>query len=270
MHALENEVFYKYGPPKYLLSDQDKSFAGQLSNNVYKSWNIKHLRTTAYHPQCNGQAEKFNHSLAVQLTIQCDGDKQSWSEYVMPTVFAYNTAINESTGFIPFELALHRTPTPLIATKLGFSTDPSVMQTTSLQDKLNTARRNILRNQKRNQSLTNTTRVECKIKVGDLVLYEYVPLTTASGAKLNNRFIGPFKVVEKTNENVFYIHSIAGTFRDVSANATQLKIYYPRNAFVINCENRLNNRVCNSISSLDHGMLTNRTGVLQTRVAHNI
>ena len=274
MHALENEVFYRYGSPQYLLSDQDTSFSGNMSNKVYKSWNVKHLRTAAFRPQCNGQTEKFNHSLAIQLTIQCNGEKESWNEYVMPTVYAYNTAINESTGFTPIELALHRIPTPLIATKLGHNYDSSEIPSISFEEKLSIARRNIMKNQRNNQIRRNTTRVECNIKVGDLVLYEYVPLTTAAGAKLNNRFLGPFKVIEKINENSFYIHSTTGTFRDTTVNATQLKIYYPRNTFVINCKKHLNNRLSSSAYFSNSGMRekiipSHRNSVLQTTAAHD-
>ena len=62
---------------------------------------------------------------------------------------------------------------------------------------------------------TNTHRTTCHFKIGDLVL--------------------AFKIVEKTSDNNFFIHSINGILRDITINAIQFMRYSSRDSFLITC-----------------------------------
>ena len=75
---------------------------------------IHKSRTTANHPQCDGQVERQNRTLQEMLAAFVSEHKDDWDTWVSLAVYAYNTSCHESTGFSPYELVFCRSPrTPL-------------------------------------------------------------------------------------------------------------------------------------------------------------
>ena len=52
-----------------LLTYRSPQFTGKLFKEVVKLLKIEHLKTTAYHPQCNGAVECLNGTLKQAITI---------------------------------------------------------------------------------------------------------------------------------------------------------------------------------------------------------
>ena len=71
---------------------------------------IEKLRTTVYHPMCNGLAERFNRTLISMLgTLELE-KKQDWKSHIQLLVYSYNAIPHESTKVAPFELMFGRKP----------------------------------------------------------------------------------------------------------------------------------------------------------------
>ena len=67
-----------FGVPPEIVTDQGKEFTRQMSADLFKLLQIAHLKTTAYHPQWNGQVERANqtiitylHSFTDDSTLDC-------------------------------------------------------------------------------------------------------------------------------------------------------------------------------------------------------
>ena len=60
---LFNDYILRFGAPGKILHDQGREFGNKLFIHMSKLCNIKRLRTTPYHPQCNGQVERMNRSI---------------------------------------------------------------------------------------------------------------------------------------------------------------------------------------------------------------
>ena len=54
---------YPYGMPNYLLTDNGTQFVSKFFETISSCHGIKHLTKTAYHLECNGQAEQYSRIL---------------------------------------------------------------------------------------------------------------------------------------------------------------------------------------------------------------
>lgn len=65
------DVFAREGSPCELVTDNGVQFVSREFQAFLREYGIKHLKTSLYHPQCNGQVERFNHVLksCLQLAV---------------------------------------------------------------------------------------------------------------------------------------------------------------------------------------------------------
>jgi len=75
---------------------------------VMKMLGIETVRTTAYHPQTNGQVERYNRTMATQLRCYVADDPSRWDELLPIITMAYNSQPHRSTGIAQFNLAIPR------------------------------------------------------------------------------------------------------------------------------------------------------------------
>ena len=99
-----------YGFPERILTDQAQAFNGKLYDALCKQAKIKKIRTTPYHPQTNGQCERFNRTLMTMLGALPQEDKINWQDWVSTLVHAYNCTTTKVTGFSPYFLMFGREP----------------------------------------------------------------------------------------------------------------------------------------------------------------
>ena len=59
--ALLHHWVSRFGVPDLITSDRGPQFSSAVWSAVCGLLNIKHVMTTAYHPQSNGMLERFHH-----------------------------------------------------------------------------------------------------------------------------------------------------------------------------------------------------------------
>eukprot|EP00253_Pinus_taeda_P021947 PITA_21947 len=55
VNFLFEEIFVRYGVPREIVTDQGTQFTSKLVKDITEKYQIKHRRSTPYHPQANGQ-----------------------------------------------------------------------------------------------------------------------------------------------------------------------------------------------------------------------
>ena len=111
--AFVNDWCFVYGPPQTVLTDNGSQFASKSLLHMYKILGVKPLFTTTYHPQTNGQTERFNRTILSALRKFVGDHPTTWDQFTDALTFAYNRQAHSSTGFPPLDLVLSRSPTDL-------------------------------------------------------------------------------------------------------------------------------------------------------------
>ena len=107
-----------YGFPEKFISDQARNFESDLIKELCKIAGVKKLHTTPYHPQGNGQCERFNSTLCNMLGTW-EEEKSDWKSYLGCMTHAYNCSKHASTTNSPYYLMFGRHPRLPIDVEFG-------------------------------------------------------------------------------------------------------------------------------------------------------
>eukprot|EP00253_Pinus_taeda_P036034 PITA_36034 len=101
-------IFYKFGYPRELVTDQRSQFTSNMIEVLLTYHNIKHRTSTPYHPQENGKVEVTNKALEGILTKVVRNRKKDWVDRLVEATWAYNTTWKTTTSFTPYELVYRK------------------------------------------------------------------------------------------------------------------------------------------------------------------
>ena len=110
-----------YGFPEKFISDQGRNFESDLIKELCKIAGVQKLHTTPYHPQGNGQCERFNSTLCNMLGTLSEEEKSDWKSYLGCMTHAYNCTKHASTTYSPYYLMFGRHPRLPIDVEFGLS-----------------------------------------------------------------------------------------------------------------------------------------------------
>ena len=108
--VLYNNFFSIFGFSQKLMSDQGTEFTGDMIAAMCKLLGIEKIRTTPYHPQTNGSAERVHQTLQ-RMISKFDPEKcRKWPEHIGSVLIAYNATRSQVTGYSPYFLMFGRRP----------------------------------------------------------------------------------------------------------------------------------------------------------------
>ena len=107
---LYNNYFSVFGFPQRLMSDQGTEFCRKVISAMCNLLGIKKIRTTPYHPQTNGSAERVHQTLQRMIGKLDPEKRKKWPYHIGSILIAYNATRSMVTGFSPYFLMFGRRP----------------------------------------------------------------------------------------------------------------------------------------------------------------
>ncbi|GJW78657.1 putative reverse transcriptase domain-containing protein [Tanacetum coccineum] len=157
---------------------------------------------TSYHPQTDGQCERTIQTLE-DILLACVIDfGNEWVKHLPLVKFSYNNSYNASTKVAPFEaLYGQKCCSPVCWAEVGEVqlTGPEIVQETT--EKVIQIKQRIQATHDRQKSYADLKRKPIESQVEDRVMLKVSPwkgvVHFSKQGKLNLRYVGPFKVLEK-------------------------------------------------------------------------
>jgi hypothetical protein len=203
------EIIHLHGMPNTIVSDHDTKFLSHFLRSLWAKLGTKILFSTTCHPQTDGQTEVVNRMLSTMLMVVLKKNIKMWKECLPHVEFAYNHSLHSTTKMCPFEIVygfLPRAPIDLMPLPSSEKLNFDATQCAELMLKLHeTTKENIKGMHAKYTISGDKGRKQLDFAPGDLVWLhlrkERFPDLRKS--KLMPRADGPFKVLEKINENAY-------------------------------------------------------------------
>jgi transposase InsO family protein len=215
----------RYGAPRRVLTDRGTNFVSNMALAFYRFFGINKIHTTAYRPQGNGANERMHQELTKYLSMFLQGQSTSrWVFLLNEARWAYNTAYNQALRRSPYE-ALFASLPPL--GPLGIPQPEANHE--SFEKYFGRRRQDIVATRKHIQTVLAQAQEAARarfnahshaipFRVGDWVLYK----NHNPRHKWDQKYLGPWKIVDQINPVVFEIDIRGQRF---SAHAAHLKPY---------------------------------------------
>eukprot|EP00731_Ephydatia_muelleri_P024409 Em0016g680a len=218
---LMDEVICRYGVPQQLHSDQGSNLNAEVNQRLCQLLGIERSRTTAYHPQENGQVERFNRTVEANLTTMVGEHQDDWDKHLQKAVFAYRTSLHESTGYSPYFVNFGRSLVLPVDVMLGrFGTgergDGTISQyikevKTTLKMAYDVIRENLDVAQKKRKERRDKHCAEVNFMVGDRVWLFNPAVKVGETRKLSSQWRGPYTVIDRVSPMNYKIQLIETT-----------------------------------------------------------
>lgn len=197
-HAFVENVILKYGTPLKILTDQGSNFMSSFFQEICDILNIKRSRTTAYHPESDGNVERFNRTMGDMLANLLLSDKHQWDELLPYVTFLYNTSVHSSTKETPHYLMFGQDPIEPDDLCQTLSRKRYVDQESDYffekwRKSIELARETFRNSQQSQKKFYDIGKEARSFEIGDIILLKEMRLRS----KFDPRWIGPYVVTRK-------------------------------------------------------------------------
>ncbi|GJX12833.1 putative reverse transcriptase domain-containing protein [Tanacetum coccineum] len=196
------EVVTRHGIHVSIICDRDPRFASNFWRSLQKALGTNLDMSTAYHPQTDGQSERTIQTLEDMLRACVIDFGNGWVRHLPLVEFSYNNSYHASIKAAPFEALYGRKcRSPVCWAEVGQVqlTGPEMVQETT--EKVIQIKQRMQAARDRQKSYADLKRKPMEFQVGDRVMLKVSPwkgvVRFGKRGKLNPRYVGPFKVLEK-------------------------------------------------------------------------
>jgi hypothetical protein len=194
-----DQIVCLHGILKTIVSDRGALSVERFWEQLQESLGTRAIRSSAYHPQIDGQTERVNQILEDMLRACVLHYGKNWDKCLSLAEFSYNTSYQSSLKMAPFEaLYGRRCRTPLNWSQVGEREIFGPDLVLEAEEKVRVIKKNLEAAQARQKSYHDKRRKPLQFEVGDHV---YLKVSPTKGVqrfgikgKLAPRYIGPYEI----------------------------------------------------------------------------
>lgn len=206
---LQEDVICKYGTPRCILTDNGTHFTAHMMEKLFQRLGIIHLYCTPYHPQTNGQIERFNSTMDSKIASLSNQSRTDWDDQLPYVTFNYNTSHHATTQLPPFELMYGRTPVlpcdpqhPMVSLQIDPHHSHQLQQ--HISSLTEHARHNIISAQRTSKARFDQHRPDPTYQINDLVLIK----TIQHRHKFDVRHEGPYRILQRLAHKTYIVQHV--------------------------------------------------------------
>ncbi|GJW06999.1 putative reverse transcriptase domain-containing protein [Tanacetum coccineum] len=196
------EVVARHGILVSIICDRDLRFTLNFWKSLQKALGTSLDMSTTYHLETDGQSERTIQTLEDMLRACVIDFGKGWVDHLSLVEFSYNNSYHASIKAAPFEaLYGQKCRSPVCWSEVGQVqlTGPDLVRETS--EKIIQIKQRMQTALDRQKSYADKKRKSMDFQVGDKVMLKVSPWKRVvhfrKRGKLNPRYVGPFKVLEK-------------------------------------------------------------------------
>ena len=239
--ALLEHVYQYSGPFFSILSDRGTQFTSRLFRDITERLGVSLRMSTAYHPETDGQTERYNKVLAESLRATLNNGDYQWPDVLPFVVYGINSTVHQALGCSPFEASSGRAPLQwLDAVGRPHSLENNIDDEQSLRVAVDRMVQQALEEaqQKYKASVDVKRRPAPVFTKGQRVMVRSAVLQSkaeselmGNSRKLMSKYVGPLRVVEKINANAYRIELPRGSRAHDVINVQHLEKYQPSGTY---------------------------------------
>ncbi len=231
---IHDDIICRHGVPEKLTSDRGTEFVNELIEILTRVYRIHHIKTTAYHPQGNGQTERTNRTFK-DILAKIKPKKGDWSHYINQAAFITRSAKSASTGFSPAMLLTGQEFRQPYDSRYHMPTEGD--QEIEIITKKEAARLQEIRKKaegfikkaqdRQKKEHDNRVLLIAPLKIGDPVLLYRNTIEANWSAKLETKWEGPL-FIQSIKGTTYSLRRRNGSILPKTFHQNRLKLYHER------------------------------------------
>ena len=241
------QIIFRYGTVGEIVTDNGPSLEGEFTRLVTK-YNIHRIKISPYNSQANGVVERGHFTIREALVRMCGSNISKWPSLLPAAIFADRITVRRATGFSPYYL-LHGVH-PLLPCDLAEATFmvprlkesmtdvdlliARIRQVAKMPEDLARAKdalqKSRFRSKEAFEKKFGRRMLRTSYQPGNLVLIRNNAneKTVSINKKIQNRYMGPYRVVRETKGKAYVLEELNGNTLRTSVAAFRLIPYVKR------------------------------------------
>ena len=228
--ALMDNYVCVYGCPEQIISDNGKEFANEIFTQLLQEMRIRKSMTPVYNAQ-SSKVERFHRSVNQYLRVYLDKEDPGWLKLIPALCLAYNTKVHESTQVTPFKAFFGREARVPIDVIVELPQQEKMTMNQHVRDMKSRLQvmYKVMRSNEETVIKRNSRLYEgkvLKVPIDGLVWWYCPRLAPGKPGKLQSKWLGPYRLVEKISATLMRIKPAHTVGEVITVHASRLKPYH--------------------------------------------